>query len=82
MTPSNLSIYVVFMALSWGINDVIPPIAKDIYIYIYGRAHRSANNKGKHACNACILKSTYGSTENRGIQSNQGVHVYGIWWIG
>jgi len=38
--------------------------------------------KDKHTCNACIVKSTNGSTENRGIQSNQGVHVYGIWWIG
>ena len=36
----------------------------------------------KHTCNACIVKSTIGSIENRGIQSNQGVHVYGIWWIG
>ena len=28
------------------------------------------------------MKSTNGSIENRGIQSNQGVHVYEIWWIG
>ena len=27
-------------------------------------------------------KVNNGSIENRGIQSNQGVHVYGIWWIG
>jgi hypothetical protein len=53
----------------------IPPIAKGIY----GRAYMSANNKDKH--NACIVKSTNGSIENRGKQSNQGVHVYGIWWI-
>jgi len=32
MTPSNLSMYVVFMVLSCGINDVIPPIAKGIYM--------------------------------------------------
>ena len=38
MTPSSLSIYVVFMVLSWGINDAMPPIAKGIY----GRAYRSA----------------------------------------
>jgi len=56
----------------------MPPIAKGIY----GRAYRSANNKDMHTCNACIVKSTNGSIENRGIQSNQGVHVYGIWWIG
>jgi len=38
----------------------MPPIAKGIY----GRAYRSANNKDKHTCNACIVKSTYGSIEN------------------
>ena len=32
--------------------------------------------------NACIVKSTNGSIENQGIQSNQDVHVYGIWWMG
>jgi len=57
----------VFMVLSCGINDVMPPIAKGIY----GRAYWSANNKDRH-----------GSIENRGIQSNQDVHVYGIWWMG
>ena len=51
----------------------IPPIAKDIYDVAY----RSAN-KDKHTCNECIVKSTNGSRENQGIQSNQGVHVYGI----
>ena len=56
----------------------MPPIAKGIY----GRAYRSANNKDRHTCNACIVKLTNGSIENRGIQSNQDVHVYGIWWIG
>ena len=56
----------------------MPPIAKGIY----GRAYRSANNKDRHTCNACIVKSTNGSIENRGIQSNQDVHVYGIWWMG
>jgi len=56
----------------------MPPIAKGIY----GRSYRSANNKDRHTCNACIVKSTNGSIENQGIQSNQCVHVYGIWWIG
>jgi len=56
----------------------MPPIAKGIY----GRAYRSINNKDKHTCNVCIVKSTNGSIKNRGIQSNQDVHVYGIWWIG
>ena len=64
--------------LWFSLEAFIPPIAKDIY----GRAYRSANNKDNHTCNACIVKSTNGSTKNRGIQSNQGVHVYGIWWIG
>jgi len=52
----------------------MPPIAKGIY----GRAYRSVNNKDRHTCNACIVKSINGSIENRGIQSNQDVHVYGI----
>jgi len=56
----------------------MPPIAKGIY----GRAYRSPTNKDRHTCNACIVKSINGSIENRGIQSNQGVHVYGIWWMG
>ena len=56
----------------------MPPIAKGIY----GRAYRSANNKDRHTCNACIVKSTNGSIENQGIQSNQDLHVYGIWWMG
>jgi len=56
----------------------MPPIAKGIY----DRSYRSANNRVRHTCNACIVKSTNGSIENRDIQSNQGVHVYGIWWIG
>ena len=56
----------------------MPPIAKGIY----GRAYRSANNKDRNTCNSCIVKSTNGSIENRGIQLNQDVHVYGIWWIG
>ena len=56
----------------------MPPIVKGIY----GRAYRSANNKDRHTYNACIIKSTNGSIENRGIQSNQDVHVYGIWWMG
>jgi len=37
----------------------------------------SANNKDKHTCYACIVKSTNGSIENQGIQSNQDVHMYG-----
>jgi len=56
----------------------MPPIAKGIY----GRAYRSANNTDRHTCNACIVKSTNGSIENRGIQSNQDVHVYEKWWMG
>jgi len=36
MTPSSLLMYVVFMVLSWGINDAMPPIAKGIY----GRSYR------------------------------------------
>ena len=55
----------------------MPPIAKGIY----GRAYMSVNNKDRHTCNACIVKSTNGSKENRGIQSNQDVHVSGILWI-
>ena len=56
----------------------MPPIAKGMY----GRAYWSANNKDRQTCNACIVKSTNGSIENQGIQSNQDVHVYGIWWMG
>ena len=29
-----------------------------------------------------VPNTTNGCIENRGIQSNQDVHVYGIWWIG
>ena len=69
-----------YMWYFWvSLEAFIPPIAK---IYIYDGAYRSANNKDKHACNAYIVKSTNGSTENWSMQSNQGVHVYGIWWIG
>ena len=60
MTPSSLSTYVVFMVLSRGINDTMPPIAKGIY----DRSYKSANNKDRHTCNACIVKSTNGSKEN------------------
>ena len=45
----------------------MPPIAKGIY----GRAYRSVNNKDRHTCNACVVKSTKGSIENRDIQSNK-----------
>jgi len=38
--------------------------------------------KDEHPCNSYIVKSNNGSTENQDIQSNQDVHVYGIWWIG
>jgi hypothetical protein len=54
------------------------PTTKDIY----SGAYRSGNNKDEHTCNSYIVKSNNGSIENRGIQSNQDVHVYGIWWIG
>ena len=54
----------------------MPPIAKGKY----GGAYRSANNKDRHTCNACIVKSPNGSIENQGIHSNQ--DVYGIWQIG
>jgi len=54
------------------------PIYKDIY----SGAYRSGNNKDEHTCNSYIVKSNNGSIENQGIQSNQDVHVYGIWWIG
>jgi len=54
------------------------PTTKDIY----SRAYRSGNNKDEHTCNSYILKSNNGSIENRGIQSNQDVYVYEIWWIG
>jgi len=55
------------------------PTTKDIYIY--SGAYRSGNNKDEHTCNSYIVKSNNGSIENRGIQSNQDVRVYGIWWI-
>ena len=51
-------------------------------MYVYSGAHSSGNNKDKHTCNSYIVKSNNGSIENQGIQSNQDVHVYGIWWIG
>jgi len=54
------------------------PTTKDIY----SGAYRSSNNKDKHTCNSYIVKSNNGSTDNRDIQSNQDVYVYGIWWIG
>ena len=54
------------------------PITKDIY----SGAYRSGNNKDEHTCISYNVKSNNGSTENQGIQLNQDVHVYGIWWIG
>ena len=39
-------------------------------------------NKDEHTCNSYIVKSNNGSKESQVIQSNQDVHVYGIWWIG
>jgi len=54
------------------------PITKDIY----SGAYRCGNNKDEHICISYIVKSNNGSTENQGIQSNQGVRMYGIWWIG
>jgi len=54
------------------------PTTKDIY----SGAYSSGNNKDEHTCNSYIVKSNNGSTENQGIQSNQDVHVYGIWQIG
>ena len=67
MIPSSLSIYVVFMVLSCGIYTSYSKRYIDV-------AYRSAN-KDKHTCNECIVKSTNGSRENQGIQSNQGVQV-------
>jgi len=49
---------------------------------IYCGAYRSGNNKDEHTCISNIVKSNNGSTENQGIQSNQDVRAYGIWWIG
>jgi len=54
------------------------PTTKDIY----SGAYRSRNNKDEHTCNSYIVKSNNGSIENQGIQSNQDMYVYGIWWIG
>jgi len=53
------------------------PTTKDIY----SGAYRSGNNKDEHTCNSYIVKSNNGSTKNRGIQLNQDVRVYGVWWI-
>jgi len=53
------------------------PTTKDMY----SGAYRSGNNKDEHTCNSYIVKSINGSIENQGIQSNQDVHVYRIWWI-
>jgi len=53
------------------------PTTKDIY----SGAYRSGNNKDEHTCNSYIVKSNNGSIENRGIQSNQDMHVYEIWWM-
>jgi len=36
----------------------------------------------EHTCISYIVESKNGSIENRDIQSNQDVYVYGIWWIG
>ena len=51
------------------------PTTKDIY----SGAYKSGNNKDEHTCISSIVKSTNGSIENQGIQSNQDVRVYGIW---
>jgi len=51
------------------------PTTKDIY----SGAYRSGNNKDEHTCISYIIKSNNGSIENRGIQSNQDVYMYGIW---
>jgi len=42
----------------------------------------SGNNKDEHTCNPSIVKPNNGSIESQGIQSNQDVRVYEIWWIG
>jgi hypothetical protein len=79
MTLSNLSIYVVFVDPHYGNNNVMPslPTAK-----AYSEGHRSGNNKGEHTCSSYIVKSNNGSKESKVIQSNQDMHMYGIWWIG
>jgi hypothetical protein len=79
MTLSNLSIYVVFVNPHQGNNNVMPylPTTK-----AYSGAHRSGNNKEEHTCSLYIVKSNNRSKESKVIQSNQDVHVYGIWWIG
>jgi hypothetical protein len=61
------------------VNNVMPslPTTK-----AYSGAHRSGNNKEEHTCSSYIIKSNNGSKESKIIQSNQDVHVYGIWWIG
>ena len=41
-----------------------------------------ALNKAEHTCNSYIVKSNNGSKESQVIQSNQDMHVYGIWWMG
>ena len=66
------------MNLTEALMRLCLPTTKDIY----SGAYRSGNNKDEHTCITYIVKSNNGSTENRGIQSNQDVYVYGIWWIG
>jgi hypothetical protein len=41
-----------------------------------------ALNQDEHTCNSYTVKSNNGSKGSQVIQSNQDMHVYGIWWIG
>ena len=77
MTLSSLTIYVVFVDPQRGNKDVMPfslPTTK-VYVEFIGREML------EHTCNAYIIKSNLGSKESRVIQSNQDVHLCGIWWL-
>jgi hypothetical protein len=78
MTLSNLLIYVVFVDHHQDKNNVMPSLPST---KAYSGAHRSGNNKVEHTCSSYIIKLNNGSKESKVIQSNQDVHVYGIWWI-
>ena len=61
-------------------NDVMPFLPK-AFVEFIGR-----DKTIEHTCNAYIVKSSNGSKEKNVIQSNQDVHVCGIfggyiWWL-
>ena len=77
---SKLSLYIVFEDPLQGISYCLPFLPRAFMEFI-GR-----DKTREHTCNAYIVKSSNGSKEKNVIQSNQDVHMCGIfggyiWWL-